>query len=195
MSRTPESKSEATRQRILDAASTSLRTHGIEQTGLRELMEQAGLTRGGFYFHFPDKDTLVTEAISQAAGEMADTYAGLAEEAPPGKQLRALIEYYLSPSHRDHPASGCLVASLASETGRAGKKQRTAFASAIGVTLQRIAPLLPGDSPGQRSLSAGLLLSSMSGVLNVARALPDARQSEALLAAAREFYIRSFCAE
>lgn len=107
-------------------------------------MEQAGLTRGGFYFHFPDKDALVTEAISQVAGEIADAYANLVEGAPPGKQLQALIEYYLSPAHRDHPSSGCLVASLASETGRAGKKQRTAFASAIGVTLQRIAPLLPG---------------------------------------------------
>lgn len=193
MGRTPDSKSEVTRQRILDVASASLRTHGIEQTGLRELMEQAGLTRGGFYFHFAGKDALVTEAIAQVAGEMADAYAGLAEEAPPGKQLQALIEYYLSPAHRDHPASGCLVAALASETGRAGKKQRAAFASAIGVMLKRIAPLLPGASPGQRTLNAGLLLSSMSGVLNVARALPDARQSEALLAAAREFYVRSFC--
>ncbi|MTW09145.1 TetR family transcriptional regulator [Pseudoduganella eburnea] len=195
MSRTPDSKSEATRQRILNAASARLRTHGIEQTGLRELMEQAGLTRGGFYFHFPNKDALVTEAITQAAGETADAYVSLADEAPAGRQLQALIEYYLSPAHRDHPATGCLVASLASETGRAGKKQRTAFSSAIGVTLQRIAPLLPGESPGQRTLNAGLLLSSMSGVLNVARALPDARQSEALLAAAREFYIRSFCGE
>lgn len=193
MGRTPDSKSEVTRQRILDVAAASLRTHGIEQTGLRELMEQAGLTRGGFYFHFPDKDALVTEAIAQVAAEMADAYAGLAEDAPPGKRLQALIEYYLSPAHRDHPASGCLVASLASETARAGKKQRNAFASAIGVMLKRIAPLLPGASPGQRTLNAGLLLSSMSGVLNVARALPDASQSEALLAAARDFYIRSFC--
>lgn len=195
MGRTPDSKSELTRQRILDAAGASLRKHGIEQTGVRELMEQAGLTRGGFYFHFADKDALVAEAISKVGGDMADAYAGLAEQAPPDRQLQALIEYYLSPAHRDHPATGCLVASLASETGRAGKKQRTAFASTIGVMLKRIAPLLPGESPGQRTLNAGLLLSSMSGVLNVARALPDARQSEALLAAAREFYIRSFCGE
>lgn len=195
MSRTPDSKSEVTRQRILNAAGARLRTHGIEQTGLRDLMEQAGLTRGGFYFHFSGKDSLVTETIAQVAAETADAYASLAEEAPPGQQLQALIEYYLSPAHRDHPASGCLVASLASETGRADKKQRTAFASAIGVMLKRIAPLLPGESPGQRTLNAGLLLSSMSGVLNVARALPDARQSAALLAAARDFYIHSFCGE
>jgi TetR/AcrR family transcriptional repressor of nem operon len=195
MGRTPDSKSEVTRQRILDVASAQLRMHGIEQTGLRDLMEQAGLTRGGFYYHFADKDALVKEAIGQAAAEVADAYLRHTEAAAPGQQLKALIEHYLSAGHRDHPESGCLVAALASETGRSPKKQRTVFATSIGVMLNRIAPLLPGEDAGQRTLNAGLLLSSMSGVLNVARALPDVRQSDALLAAARQFYIRSFCGE
>ena len=41
-------------------------------------------------------------------------------------------------------------------------------------------------------MKAGLLISSMAGVLMVSRAMPDRAESNALLASARQFYSSNF---
>jgi TetR/AcrR family transcriptional repressor of nem operon len=66
-SRSSALKSERTRQRIVSAAAATYRERGIRGTGVREIMKRAGLTQGGFYFHFPDKDSLFREASREAA--------------------------------------------------------------------------------------------------------------------------------
>ena len=52
-----------TRKRVVDAAARRLRRDGIAATGVVDLMADAGLTHGGFYAHFPSKDSLVREAL------------------------------------------------------------------------------------------------------------------------------------
>jgi len=192
MPRTVAAKSERTRRRIVGAASAAFREHGIDNVGVRDIMKRAGLTRGGFYFHFADKDALLNEAIRDAALSSAAEYVSRAESAPEGKKLQALIDGYLSVEHRDHPEAGCVVSALASEAGRGNAKQRAAFTSAIGTILGRVSAYLPEETPEQRFLRAGLLMSSMSCVLMVSRVLTDPSRSEALLAAARKFYSESF---
>ena len=192
MPRTLAAKSERTRRRILGAASAAFREHGINNVGVRDIMKRAGLTRGGFYFHFADKDALLNEAVRDAALTSAAEYVSRAESAPKDKKLQALIDGYLSVEHRDHPEAGCVVSALAGEGGRGNARQRAAFTSAIGTILGRVSAYLPGETPEQRFLRAGLLMSSMSGVLMVSRVLADPSRSEALLAAARKFYSESF---
>jgi TetR/AcrR family transcriptional repressor of nem operon len=192
MSRTVAAKSERTRRRILGAASAAFREQGIDRVGVRDIMKRAGLTRGGFYFHFADKDALLNEALREAALESAAEYVSRADSAPEGKKLQALIEGYLSAEHRDHPEAGCVVSALASEAGRGNAKRRAAFTSAIATILGRVAAYLPGEIPERRFLRAGLLMSSMAGVLMVSRVLADRSRSDALLAAARKFYSESF---
>jgi TetR/AcrR family transcriptional repressor of nem operon len=43
---------DATRERILDAASRLFREHGIAAVGLAKIMAEADLTVGTFYTHF-----------------------------------------------------------------------------------------------------------------------------------------------
>lgn len=191
MSRTVAAKSARTRRRILSAASAAFREHGIDQVGIRDVMKRAGLTRGGFYFHFADKDALLHESVKEAALANTAEYVSRAESAPEGKELQAFIEIYLSADHRDHPESGCLVSALAGEAGRGNAKQRAAFADAIGLVLSRVSAYVQGETPAERTLRAGLLMASMAGVLMVSRILEPAR-SDALLAAAREFYSNAF---
>lgn len=192
MSRTIAAKSDRTRRRILGAAATAFRERGVDRVGVRDVMKRAGLTRGGFYFHFADKDTLLAEAIREAAQSNAATHVSWAEGAPEGRKLQAFVEGYLSEEHRDRPELGCLVAALGGEIGRANARQRKAFTEGIDVTLERIAAYLPGATTAERRARAGLLLSSMAGVLMVSRVLSDRTRSDALLAAARQFYSSNF---
>jgi TetR/AcrR family transcriptional repressor of nem operon len=185
-------KSDRTRRRILSAAASAFRERGIDGVGVRDIMKRAGLTRGGFYFHFADKDSLFNEATRDAALTNVATYVAIAESAPDGQKLQAFINFYLSTEHRDQPEGGCLMSALGGEVGRANAKQRAAFTSAIGLIIERIAKYLPGESEAERVRKAVLLLASMAGVLMVSRVLADRSRSDALLAAARQFYSMSF---
>jgi TetR/AcrR family transcriptional repressor of nem operon len=192
MSKKIAAKSDLTRHRILGAAATAFRELGVDRVGVRDVMKRAGLTRGGFYFHFADKDALLAEAIREAAQSNATAHVNWAEGAPEGRKLQVFIERYLSEEHRDHPELGCVVAALGGEIGRANERQRKAFTKGTDVTLERIAAYLPDGTPAERSARAALLMSSMAGVLMVSRALSDRARSDALLADARRFYSDSF---
>src|SRR5260370_26783261 len=63
-----KSKSEAaqTRRHILTTASQEFRRNGVNGTGLADLMSAAGLTHGGFYRHFKNKEHLAAEALTSA---------------------------------------------------------------------------------------------------------------------------------
>ena len=52
-----------TRQRILESARRLFNSKGFAQVSIGEIMENAGLTHGGFYRHFKDKDELYAEAV------------------------------------------------------------------------------------------------------------------------------------
>lgn len=192
MSRTIAAKSDRTRRRILGAAASAFREQGVERVGVRDVMKRAGLTRGGFYFHFADKDALLAEAIRDAAHSNAVTHVSWAEGAPEGRKLHAFVERYLSEEHRDHPEIGCVVAALGGEIGRANARHRKAFTEGLDVTLERIAAYLPGATAAERRVQAELLMASMAGVLMASRALADRSRSNALLGAARQFYSKSF---
>src|SRR5215470_8028860 len=67
-----------TRKRIVQAAASEFRQHGIVATGLADLMSAAGLTHGGFYRHFVSKDQLVAEASAAALATTTEQMAAIA---------------------------------------------------------------------------------------------------------------------
>ena len=48
-----------TRQKVVKAAARSVRAKGPEGVSVAEVMAEAGLTHGGFYAHFPNKEALI----------------------------------------------------------------------------------------------------------------------------------------
>ena len=59
----------ASHERIVTAASGRIWRDGIDELGVAELMNEAGLTHGGFYRHFDSRDDLVAEAIDVALAQ------------------------------------------------------------------------------------------------------------------------------
>ena len=53
---------EKNRENLLDAASKGFRRKGFEGVKVAELMQEVGLTHGGFYNYFKSKDELVARA-------------------------------------------------------------------------------------------------------------------------------------
>ena len=52
------SKGDETRQRILDAAQAAIIEKGFTGTSIDELISECGLSKGGFFYHFKDKNDL-----------------------------------------------------------------------------------------------------------------------------------------
>ena len=58
MARRTKAEAHQTRESILDAAERLFFTHGVMQTSLEQIAEEAGVTRGAIYWHFTDKVAL-----------------------------------------------------------------------------------------------------------------------------------------
>jgi AcrR family transcriptional regulator len=56
-------KGDLTRRHILDTAATAFARSGYAGTSLNDLIKAAGITKGGFYFHFPSKEALALAVV------------------------------------------------------------------------------------------------------------------------------------
>ncbi|MFS0731170.1 TetR family transcriptional regulator [Curtobacterium sp. 1P10AnD] len=65
----PQTKRERTRARIREVALRSLRERGYDATTMRGIADEAGLSVGNAYYHFPTKDHLVQELYVEVQRE------------------------------------------------------------------------------------------------------------------------------
>src|SRR5436305_11423194 len=99
-------------ENILSVAARSFREHGSDSSGIGTVMKKVGLTKGGFYRHFKSKHDLFVEAVAQALDETGRGMVEVAQSAPEGHALQAIIERYLSEDHANSPGTGCVRSAL-----------------------------------------------------------------------------------
>ena len=168
------------RKRIVRVASEALRRGGVSGVSIPALMKRAGLTHGGFYGYFRDRDSLVAEAVRSAGSDTADGV--FAEEL----SLEETLQRYLSEGHVAHPEQGCVVAALGTEGERQPAPVRRAFAEVarglVGLVEKK---LHPGGSSKRMSDEALRLTATMVGAVVLSRLVDDPRLAERILRAAR----------
>jgi TetR/AcrR family transcriptional repressor of nem operon len=175
--RYPAEHNEATRERILEAASRLFREHGIAAVGLAKIMAEVDLTVGTFYTHFKSKEALLREALLRSLDARHEEL----KRALPGADIEMMVRAYLSPEHRDASGSGCTVAALASEVARHPRATRRTFASHNEPTLDALAVLLSRPGKAVSRADAAAFLGLLSGTLQLARATPGEAESDAIL--------------
>jgi TetR/AcrR family transcriptional repressor of nem operon len=178
-----------TRRRVLQAASEILHADGVEGVGVAAVMSKAGLTHGAFYAHFPSKEALVAEATAQASVVMRERFVVRVAGLSPADALKAQLDYYLSPNHRDSKGVGCLLPSMCSDAARAKGDLREAYADVLATfvgIMQELLDNLGHDEPGLASSMAA----EMVGALSLARAVDDDAHSTEILAASHASLMR-----
>ncbi|MEU4424953.1 TetR family transcriptional regulator [Actinoplanes sp. NPDC024001] len=181
MGRVSQAQAAQNRERIVATAARLFRERGVAGVSVADVMAEAGMTHGGFYKHFASKDALVAEAVTQAFAEQASSIAGRGS-ARSDDARTALLEAYLSPTHRDHPGTGCPSAGFGGDVARAAGGNATRQAYADGV--EAFAHL--AGVAGEADLAA---VSTMVGALLLSRATAGTELSDRILAAAREALI------
>lgn len=179
------SRKDISHERIVAVAARAIRRGGFQGVGVADIMNEAGLTHGGFYAHFRNRDALLAEALDRAGQETAARLQeGVARrEARGSSPLQALVETYLSERHLAEIEAGCAVAALAAEVPRQAAEVREAAAERVRDLVARVRRALPEGAPVS---SAAAVASQMVGALQLARALGNNAEGRALLKAARE---------
>jgi len=174
MSQAEKDKSHA---RIVASASRLMRERGLEGASISDVMNDAGLTHGGFYKHFPNKDALVKSALDAAFATFTTMLDGNGPDA-----ASAYRELYLSDRHVGNPGRGCPVATVGQDIGRMGSPQLTAaFGRGVDQIVDALANTMEGP-PDERRAAAFQQFSMLVGAVVIARASDPQTADEVLSA-------------
>ncbi len=165
------------RRRILEVAGRLFRDRGFDAVSVAEVMKAAGLTHGGFYGHFGSKDDLIAQTLAHV----------LAANAGEGGDLRAYLDDYLSPRHRDNCAGGCPTAGLAAAVRLQTPAARAVMAEGLRSQIDRLGKALPELDAAERRRAAIGSFAAMVGAVILARSIDDRTLSDEVLEQTREW--------
>ncbi|TXM66163.1 TetR family transcriptional regulator [Methylobacterium sp. WL120] len=175
MPRVSQEQARINRQRVVEVAAALFRERGLHGVGVVDIMAAAGLTHGGFYGQFANKDALAAEAFDTA---LAEEYRGTTD---------TVVANYLSLDHVRTPGKGCPLAALANDVSResAGSAVRGRFAQGIEGLASIVANLTPKASKERRRQRALATVATLVGAVVLARAVDDEALATELLQAAQ----------
>jgi TetR/AcrR family transcriptional repressor of nem operon len=174
-------QAEENRERILDNAAQLFRERGFDGIGLNDLMQAAGLTRGGFYGHFESKDDLAAQATRRALQANREQWKKQTD-----RSLAAWVKAYLSDAHRDHIGAGCGLVALAGDAARGAPAVQEVFAEGVENLVSALQAQMPAADAAERREQALVMLSTLVGALLLSRAVGETGLSRELRDAARK---------
>jgi AcrR family transcriptional regulator len=81
-------RSEETRNRILEASTHLFSKTGYDATGVAEICQEAGVSKGAFYHHFPTKQAVFIELLNSYLNGIENGFTEMREE---GKEVPQAI--------------------------------------------------------------------------------------------------------
>ncbi len=175
MSRVSQAQAMENRRRAVAAASQLFRERGVNGISVADLMKSIGLTTGGFYKQFASKEALIAEAAHTAFGDLDALLASFDTAQGDHDTARgALLDFYLSAEHRDHPGTGCPTAGFAGDMAREPAAEDVRETYAAGV--EAFAEWLSDDADDGLPMVATLV-----GAILLARATAGTQLSEKIL--------------
>jgi TetR/AcrR family transcriptional repressor of nem operon len=164
---------------MVERAVHAFRRDGVEATALKQIMEELGLTVGGFYRHFPSKSALVEEAVTAGLRQSLAHIRQLPDDDGL-ESLRRFASVYLSQPHRRGLAEGCVLAALGSEVARADDQVKSACEAGLDQVHAELERRIPADTPDLAEAVWGLIALQVGGLLLSRIVASDAKASEIL---------------
>lgn len=183
----PEHKAK-TRARIVETARILFNREGFSEVSIDRIMGEAGLTRGGFYNHFRNKDELYTAAVESFLNGRGKTWrddAGIDPQNIGLDTMRAMIESYLSSEHLGDLDGQCPMIALPSDVARASPDVRRAYSELLRAMVWLFKQNGQArETPDEKALA---LSAVCVGGMVLARTVDDPVLSEQIRSAAKSF--------
>lgn len=177
MPRVSQEQAKLNRRRVVEVAAALFRERGLHGVGVADIMASAGLTHGGFYGQFSNKEALAAEAFDSARAGSKERLGSLDD----------LIANYLSLGHVQTPGKGCPLAALANDVAREpiGSPVRARFTDGVRYLADILADLTPTAAKERRRQRSLATLSTIVGAVVLARAVDDEALASELIQAAQ----------
>ncbi len=175
-----------TRERILEFAHDAIIDKGFDATSVEEIATAVGISRAGFFYHFPDKNALARALIERQIVEegamLAEIMARAAELSDDPLQqilimMRLMAERYVEVSGG---YAGCILAAATyqdrffdAEVKAANRRAQLAWRARFRGHFERIAAAYPPREPVDPADMADLLNAVIEGGMILARGMAD----------------------
>jgi TetR/AcrR family transcriptional regulator, transcriptional repressor for nem operon len=179
-------KGERTRERIMDLAEDAIMSKGFAATSIEELVEAAGITKSGFFYHFRDKNDLARQLIARFVARDDAIFDQLTERArslsdDPLQSFLIFLKLFaemMDDLPNLHP--GCLVASVTyqdrafdREVSRLTREAVLSWRARFHDWLLEIADLYPPRLPVDLEALADQVNVTADGAIITSRAVGD----------------------
>jgi TetR/AcrR family transcriptional regulator, transcriptional repressor for nem operon len=170
---------QATRRRILESARRLFNTKGFAEVSIDEVMDHAGLTRGGFYRHFRDKAELYAEAVRWfTCPDAPKPWQKPQRRAKRKTRTQCIVDAYFSADHLVDRETSCPMLTLSTDIAHSSEAVRSAY----GHVLKTMLDVFAGDL-AKREQALALAALCVGGMV-LARNIEEAALSDAVRGAA-----------
>lgn len=179
---------EDVRKRIIEQARIMFNREGFSAVSIDQLMASVGLTRGGFYSYFRNKEELYAEAVASflnGRGKQWRDEAGVDPKNGGLDTVRAMIDSYLSSEHLDDLDSQCPMIALPSDVARASPEVRAAYLSLLRAMSWLFENNLAEEGDERREKALALSALCVGGMV-LSRTIDDTALADDLRGAAKQ---------
>ncbi len=179
-------KGQATKKKLMDIAERLILNRGFSAMSLDEVIKEAGITKGGFFYHFDSKNDLVYALMQRYRDTEAFIFSDLfkrAEEltSDPLQQMLVFVKLFaemMADMKALHP--GCVVASITYESQQVNEQVRNITTEIVldwrnlfRQQLQKIDQVYSANADVSSDDLADMLSTIMEGGIIISRALND----------------------
>lgn len=170
------------RARILDSATRLFQERGYHASGMRDVMQDTGVSSGALHHHFPTKDALALAVITdRVAPIVREAWIEPVRHGPSLSKAVAEIFTNITRGIEQRGAvMGCPLNNLAMELSVTSPQLRAAL-EAIFQEWQTVLADRIGETPGgarldrrKRAAAAEFIIAAYSGAMNLAKATQSA---------------------
>ena len=175
-----------TRAKIIETARILFNRHGFQKVTIDMVMTEAGLTRGGFYNHFKNKEELFSEAVSSflmGRGAKWREDAGIDLAALKPEMAQHMIDAYLSAKHLGDLDGQCPMIALPSDVARAGNATQASFQRLLEAMVWLFETNMQPQSESSQQNAQAIAALCIGGMV-LAKALPGSGLAESIRASA-----------
>ena len=179
-------KGQATKTKLMDIAERLILNRGFSAMSIDEVIKEAGITKGGFFYHFDSKNSLVYALMQRYREKEAFIFSDLfkrAEEltSDPLQQMLVFVKLFaemMADMKLLHP--GCVVASITYESQQVNEQVRNITTEIVldwrNLFREHLKKIDQVYSPNTNVSSddlADMLSTIMEGGIIISRALND----------------------
>ena len=163
----------ATRERIVDAASSLILEHGVEAAKLEDIQAAAHVSASQLYHYFDDKGALILAVIDHQTEAVLGVHRPVLELLDSFEALEQWRDLIVASIESLHCVGGCPLGSLASGLAESDPQARAALARSfaewerllrVGLERMRYRGVLQAGTDTD-SLAVGILASVQGGLL------------------------------